>query len=86
MVSLLAPIGVVFVATHREPPAEDNAGFLFVIFFAYAQCAQKYAYGTTKTKNKKQHKKSNIKHISNSNNSNLHKHAYVKSISIRYRY
>ena len=44
------------VATRRDPPTEDNAGvWIIMILFAYAQCAQKYAYGTTKTRNKKQY-------------------------------
>ena len=34
IVSFLAPIELVFVATRREPPTEDNAGVWIVIFFA----------------------------------------------------
>ena len=50
-----------FVATRRDPPTEDNAGvWIIMILFAHAQCAQKYAYGTTKTRNKKQYKKRDI--------------------------
>ena len=64
------------VATRRDPPTEDNADvWMYLIFFAYAQCAQKYAYGTTKTINTKQYKKRDITHISNRNNpicTNMH--------------
>ena len=67
---------VMIVATRRDPPIEDNAGiWIIMILFAYAQCAQKYAYGTTKSRNKKQYKKRDITHISNRNNSictNMH--------------
>ena len=66
----------VIVATRRDPPTEDNAGvWIIKILFAYAQCAQKCAYGTTKTRNKKQYKKPDITHISNRNNpicTNMH--------------
>ena len=59
------------VATNRDPHKEDNAGVWIAIVIADAQ---KYAYGATKTRNKKQqHKKPDIKHISNRNSSNLRK-------------
>ena len=70
------PLVLLTVATRRDPPTEDNADvWMYLIIFAYAQCAQKYAYGTTKTRNKKQLKKRDITHISNRNNSictNMH--------------
>ena len=47
----------------RDPPTEDNTGVWIVIIFAYAQCAHKYTYGTTKTRNEKQYKKPDITHI-----------------------